>query len=76
MSIDFINSPKVADLVTKVEEAARLTQERIKHFIEPAPGTLKRAVSKRHHIVFGVQGTGHLILQVLASLRIPSIMDC
>ena len=55
---DLINSPEVSVLVTKVEEAARATEEGVKHFIEPAPGTLKRAVSKRHHIVFGRRGSG------------------
>jgi hypothetical protein len=55
---DLINSPKVSCLVTKVEEAARATEEGVKHFIEPAPGTLKRAVSRRHHIVFGRRGSG------------------
>lgn len=53
-----INSEKVSLLVTKVEEAARATKEGVKHFIEPAPGTLTRAVSKRHHIVFGRRGSG------------------
>src|SRR5215469_17474059 len=53
-----LNSAQVAALVTKVEEAARATEEGVKHFIEPAPGTLKRAVSKRHHIVFGRRGSG------------------
>ena len=53
-----INSAEVSLLVTKVEEAARATEEGVKHFIEPAPGTLKRAVSKRHHIVFGRRGSG------------------
>lgn len=55
---DLLNSPEVSVLVTKVEEAARATEEGVKHFIEPAPGTLKRAVSKRHHIVFGRRGSG------------------
>jgi len=55
---DLLNSSEVSVLVTKVEEAARATEEGVKHFIEPAPGTLKRAVSKRHHIVFGRRGSG------------------
>src|SRR5437870_2487855 len=42
----------------KVEEAARSTDEGIKHFIEPAPGTLRRATSRRHHIIFGRRGSG------------------
>jgi Cdc6-like AAA superfamily ATPase len=55
---DLLNSEKVAALVTKVEEAARATEEGVKHFIEPAPGTLTRAVSRRHHVVFGRRGSG------------------
>ncbi|NMM28957.1 MAG: hypothetical protein HHJ12_17135 [Glaciimonas sp.] len=45
-------------MLTLVEEAARSTEEGIKHFIEPAPGTLRRATNKRHHIVFGRRGSG------------------
>ena len=45
-------------LATKVEEAARSTEEGVKHFIEPAQGTLRRATSKRHHVVFGRRGSG------------------
>jgi len=45
-------------LVTLVEEAARSTEEGVKHFVEPAPGTLRRAISKRHHFVFGRRGSG------------------
>ena len=41
-----------------MEEAARSTEEGVKHFVEPAPGTLRRATSKRHHIVFGRRGSG------------------
>jgi hypothetical protein len=53
-----LSSPEISLLVTKVEEAARATEEGVKHFIEPAPGTLERAISKRHHIVFGRRGSG------------------
>jgi hypothetical protein len=56
--MDLLNSPKVDALATKVEEAARSTEAGVKHFTEPAPGTLKRAVSRRHHIVFGRRGSG------------------
>jgi len=46
------------ELATKVEEAARSSEEGVKHFIEPAQGTLRRATSKRHHVVFGRRGSG------------------
>ena len=45
-------------LAIKIEEAARSTEEGVRYFIEPAPGTLNRATAKRHHIVFGRRGSG------------------
>jgi hypothetical protein len=45
-------------LAIKIEEAARSTEEGVRYFIEPAPGTLRRAIAKRHHIVFGRRGSG------------------
>ena len=45
-------------MVTLVEEAARSTEQGVKRFIEPAQGTLRRAVSKRHHLIFGRRGSG------------------
>lgn len=51
-------SSEIATLVTLVEEAARSTEEGAKRFVEPAPNTLRRATSKRHHIVFGRRGSG------------------
>jgi hypothetical protein len=53
-----INSSRVLALAMKAEEAARSTDEGIKHFIEPARGTLRRATSRRHHIIFGRRGSG------------------
>ena len=48
----------IDDLATVVEEGARASRENIKRFIEPAQGTLRRATSKRHHLVFGRRGSG------------------
>lgn len=45
-------------LATLVEEGARATKKAIARFIEPAQGTLRRAQSRRHHIVFGRRGSG------------------
>ena len=45
-------------LSTIVEEATRSTREGVKYFIEPAPGVLQRALTKRHHIIFGRRGSG------------------
>lgn len=67
-----LSSEEIIKLMTIVEEAARSTEEGIKHFIEPAPGTLKRATSKRHHIVFGRRGSGKssLLRKAAADLTI------
>ena len=37
-----LDTPDMANLLTLVEEAARSTEEGVKHFVEPAPGTLLR----------------------------------
>jgi hypothetical protein len=53
-----LDSPEVESLVILVEEATRSSKEGVKRFIEPAQGTLRRAVNKRHHIIFGRRGSG------------------
>ena len=53
-----LNSKEMAELLSLVEEAARSTEEGIKRFIELAQGTLRRATTKRHHIIFGRRGSG------------------
>lgn len=55
---DLLNSDNMQNLATMVEEAMRSTKEGVKYFVEPAPGTLRRATNKRHHIVFGRRGSG------------------
>lgn len=45
-------------LATLVEEGARATSQNVSRFIEPAPGTLRRAKSKRPHLIFGRRGSG------------------
>jgi hypothetical protein len=55
---NILDSHEMANLLTLVEEAARSTEEGVKHFVEPAPGTLQRTTNKRHHIVFGRRGSG------------------
>jgi hypothetical protein len=55
---DMLQSSEINSLATLVEEVARSTKEGVKRFIEPASGTLRRAVSRRHHIVFGRRGSG------------------
>ena len=53
-----LETQEMAVLLTLVEEAARSTEAGVKHFVEPAPGTLQRTTNKRHHIVFGRRGSG------------------
>ncbi len=53
-----LNSPEVDQLVRILEEATRATSRAVSRFIEPARGTLDRAKSRRHHIVFGRRGSG------------------
>src|ERR1022692_4469681 len=67
-----LNDPKVERLITLVEESTRSSKEGVKRFIEPAQGTLSRAVSKRHHIIFGRRGSGKssLLRKAAADLTI------
>ena len=55
---EFLDSPEVANLEVLLEEATRSSQASIKRFIEPAAGTLTRATSRTHHLVFGRRGSG------------------
>ena len=57
-AVMILDRPEIAKLMTLVEEAARSTDAGIKRFVEPAQGTLRRAVTKRHHMVFGRRGSG------------------
>ena len=52
------DSEAMTNLMTLVEEGARSTEEGVKRFVEPAQGTLRRATTKRHHIIFGRRGSG------------------
>jgi len=69
---NILNSNEMRVLSQTVEEAARSTKEGVKHFVEPAEGTLNRATSKRHHIVFGRRGSGKssLLLKAAADLTV------
>lgn len=53
-----IFNESIDELATLVEEAARATKKITARFIEPEQGTLRRAESRRHHIVFGRRGSG------------------
>ncbi len=64
---NILDTQPVAELVTRIEEATRSTQEGIKNFVEPVRGTLTRAKSRRHHIIFGRRGSGKSSLLLKAS---------
>lgn len=69
---ELLHNQEIEKLVTLVEEAARSSESGVKRFIEPAQGTLRRAVSKRHHLVFGRRGSGKssLLRKAAADLTI------
>jgi hypothetical protein len=53
-----LSAREVDRLVTVVEESTRATADSPQRFIEPARGTLDRAKSRRHHLIFGRRGSG------------------
>jgi hypothetical protein len=53
-----LNSSEVDALVRIVEESTRASDRTVGRFVEPARGTLDRAKSERHHLVFGRRGSG------------------
>lgn len=53
-----LDSAEVGELEVKLEEATRSSAAGVHRFIEPAPGTLTRATSKTHHLIFGRRGSG------------------
>jgi Cdc6-like AAA superfamily ATPase len=67
-----LEAEEVQKFVTAIEESTRATEQGVSRFIEPAPGTLRRAISKRHHIVFGRRGSGKtsLLRKAAAELTI------
>lgn len=52
---------QIDDLLTLIEEASRASKYNVTRFIEPAQGTLRRAKSKRHHLIFGRRGSGKAV---------------
>jgi hypothetical protein len=67
-----LSSERVAKLETLVEEAARSTGDGVRRFVEPASGTLSRATSRQHHLIFGRRGSGKssLLRKTAADLTI------
>ena len=53
-----LETSEVSTLERLIEEATRSTKEGVRRFVEPASGTLVRATSRQHHLVFGRRGSG------------------
>ena len=72
-TIDLLFSSETDKLAIAVEESSRAADvNRPRLFIEPRRGTLDRAKSRRHHIVFGRRGSGKtsLLAKAAADLTI------
>lgn len=53
-----LNSPEVDRLSTLLDESTRASAESVGRFVEPAPGTLNKALAKQHQMIFGRRGSG------------------
>jgi hypothetical protein len=67
-----LDSDPVQKLVQLVDESVRASREGVKHFVEPTPGVLAKAKSKRHNIIFGRRGSGKssLLQKISADLTV------
>src|SRR5262249_49837326 len=67
-----LEAEPVLQMMTAIEESTRASEQGVTRFIEPAQGTLRRAISKRHHIIFGRRGSGKtsLLRKAAAELTI------
>jgi hypothetical protein len=67
-----IESEHVRNLTRLIEESIRAASEGVRYFLEPTPGVLGKAESKRHHIIFGRRGSGKssLLHKVTADLTV------
>lgn len=53
-----LNDESIYALQDALTEAVRATEEGVQRFVEPASGTLRVAVSRRPHLIFGRRGSG------------------
>ena len=70
--VNLLNAESVDDLARLVDESVRASKEGVRYFLEPTPGVLIKAKSKRHHIIFGRRGSGKssLLQKVAADLTV------
>ncbi len=76
MAKALIFSPAVKKLSILIEEGARATASGTTRFIEPTDGALLRAISRRHHIVFGRRGSGKSSLLHKSAENLRSDANC
>jgi hypothetical protein len=67
-----LDTEQVQKLIQLVDESVRASREGVKHFVEPTPGVLAKAKSKRHNIIFGRRGSGKssLLQKISADLTV------
>jgi len=53
-----LHADRVYQLQDALTEAVRATEEGVQRFVEPASGTLRMALSRRPHLIFGRRGSG------------------
>jgi len=53
-----LSTDKVYRLQDALTEAVRATEEGVQRFVEPASGTLRVALTRRPHLIFGRRGSG------------------
>jgi hypothetical protein len=58
MKNSILNSPEISILIISLEESNRSTEKGVERFVEPAAGTLMKAKSRTHNMVFGRRGSG------------------
>ena len=58
MPESIIFDKKIDVVLTLLEEGARAFTCSVSRFVEPMQGTIRRAKSKRHHIIYGRRGSG------------------
>src|SRR5687767_4070267 len=58
MANTLLDTTEITKLLTLIEESMRSSEEGVHYFVEPAEDALRRACSRRHHMVFGRRGSG------------------
>jgi hypothetical protein len=72
MADHLLNTSNVEHLLQLVNESVRASRDGVKFFLEPSPGVLSKAKSRRHHLIFGRRGSGKssLLQKVILDLTV------